>query len=110
MPKETAKNAKPTQATESKGESLQEQAEKKEKPVEAADNKADAVQERAGSKGKKCPKEPVYPLGELMENAKNIFNTRQECVSAALKAAGKEECSVAEAKEIVEKFLKREVG
>ncbi len=38
-----------------------------------------------------------------------VFGVRQECVEAALKAAGKTKCTVTEAKEIVEKFMKREV-
>ena len=53
--------------------------------------------------------ESVYPASELAANAKKVFGTRQECVAAALKAAGKTECTVTEAKEIVGKFLKREV-
>lgn len=85
MPRETAKNGRSAKTNEIKEETVQEPAEKK------------------------CPKAPVYSSRELMDNAKDIFNTRQECVGAALKAAGKEECTVAEAKEIVRKFLKKEV-
>ena len=51
----------------------------------------------------------VYSVRELAANARKIFNTRQECVVAALKVEGKTEYTVSEAKEIVEKFLKKEV-
>ncbi len=54
-------------------------------------------------------KESAYPVNDLAANAKKIFRTRQECVSAALRAAGKTECTVSEAKVIVEEFLKKEV-
>ena len=57
----------------------------------------------------KCMKESVYSVKELSANSKKLFDTRQECVAAALKAAGKTECTVSEAKKIVEKFLKKEV-
>lgn len=80
---------------------------------EAAESKAEAAQgqapKRASKKKQKVSQEPDYPASELAANAKKAFGTRQECVAAALKAAGKAECTVAEAKEIVEKFLKREV-
>lgn len=54
--------------------------------------------------------ESVYLVSELAAHAKNIFGTRQECVTAALKGAGKVEYTVSEAKKIVETFLKREVS
>ena len=57
----------------------------------------------------KAEKESAYPVSDRAAYAKKIFGTRQECVSAALRAAGKAECTVSEAKEIVEKFLKKEV-
>lgn len=57
----------------------------------------------------KAKRESVYPVEDLAANARKLFGTRQECVSAALRDAGKTECAVSEAKEIVEKFLKREV-
>lgn len=51
----------------------------------------------------------VYSVSDLAANARKIFNTRQECVVAALRIDGKSEYTVSEAKEIVEKFLKKEV-
>lgn len=61
------------------------------------------------STAKKEKQRSVYSLNELAANARNLFNTRQECVVAALRDAGKTECTVSEAKEIVSKFLKKEV-
>lgn len=57
----------------------------------------------------KAEKESVYSVSDLAANAKKIFGTRQECVSAALRAVGKTGYTVSEAKVIVENFLKREV-
>jgi len=65
--------------------------------------------EQIPKKKPRVAKESAYPVSDLAVNAKKIFGTRQECVLAALKAAGKTECTVSEAKGIVEKFLKREV-
>lgn len=78
------------------------------KAAETAENKAEVMQDQAPKKAK-AAKEPVYTAGEFAANAGKIFGTRQECVVAALKAVGKSECTVSEAKEIVGKFLKREV-
>ncbi len=52
---------------------------------------------------------PVYPVRELAACAKELFGSRQECVIAALLAAGKEEYTVSEARELVGKFLGRSV-
>lgn len=57
----------------------------------------------------KATQEPAYSVNELAANAKRIFGTRQECVDAALKASGKTESTVSEAKKIVGNFLKKEV-
>lgn len=53
--------------------------------------------------------ESKYTAAEFAQNAKELFKTRPECVVAALRAAEKETCTLSEAKEIVEKFLKKEV-
>lgn len=79
------------------------------KAVETTENKAEAMREPAPKKEPKAADDPVYSASEFAANAKKIFGTRQECVAVALKAAGKSECTVSEAKEIVEKFLGREV-
>lgn len=71
------------------------------------ENQVEVVQ--AAKKEKRVLQESFYSVNELAANAKKIFGTRQECVIAALKASGKSECTVNEAKAIVEKFLKREV-
>jgi hypothetical protein len=77
--------------------------------AETVETKAEVAQEPATKKEQKTLQESVYSASELAANAKKVFGTRQECVAAALKAAGKTECTVTEAKEIVGKFLKREV-
>lgn len=79
------------------------------KTVSTAESKAEIAQEQTSKKEQKIPQESVYSVGELAANAKKIFGTRQECVVAALNAAGKTECTVAEAKTIVANFIKREV-
>ncbi|MCI8692632.1 MAG: hypothetical protein HFH91_07815 [Lachnospiraceae bacterium] len=77
--------------------------------TETAESKAEIPQKQAPKKEQKASYEPVYTAHELAANAKKVFGTKQECVAAALKAAGKTECTVAEAKGIVEKFLRKEV-
>ena len=72
------------------------------KPVEVEQDKAPKVVQKSAQ-------ESVYSAGELAANAKKIFGTRQECVEAALRSAGKTECTVSEARKIVENFLKKEV-
>lgn len=74
-----------------------------------AENNVETVQELAPKKGRRTVKEPTYPVSELAANAKKLFGTRQECAEAALRAAGKTGCTVAEAKGIIEKFLRKEV-
>lgn len=81
---------------------------KEAKAAENAEIKAEVTQQ-APKKEQKALQESVYPVSELAANAKKIFGTRPECVTAALKAAGKSECTILKAKEIVDKFLKREV-
>ena len=81
---------------------------KEARATETAETKVEVVQE-ASQKEQKASRESVYSASELAANAKKVFGTRQECVAAALKAAGKTECTVTEAKEIVGKFLKTEV-
>lgn len=73
------------------------------------EGKIETIQEQAAKKEQKAPQESIYACNELAANAKKVFRTRPECVTAALRAAGKEKYTVAEAKQIVEKFLKREV-
>ncbi len=81
------------------------------KTAETAEIKAEVgqVQDQTLKEEKKTSQESVYSLQELVENAKKVFGTKPECVAAALLAANKTECTVSEAKEIVNKFLKKEV-
>ncbi|MCM1104899.1 MAG: hypothetical protein NC409_12435 [Clostridium sp.] len=83
----------------------------KESKVEAAESKAETVAGLAQASGKeqKAAQEAVYAIGEFVGAAKKIFGKSPECVAAALKAAGKTGYTVAEARAVVEKYLKREV-
>ena len=55
-----------------------------------------------------APVESVYTAEELAKNHK-IFNTYREIVEVALRLAGKDKATVAEAKTIIEKFKNKEV-
>lgn len=72
---------------------------------ETVKNQEDTVQKPAPN----VPQESKYSIGELAINARAIFGTVPECVTAALRANEKAEYTVTEAKTIVEKFLKKEV-
>lgn len=54
-------------------------------------------------------KESTYTAEEFSANAVKLFGTRKECVSAALKAAGITTCTLSKARDVVEKFIKKEV-
>lgn len=64
---------------------------------------------REAKKTKPAMSEPAYPVSGFAGSARSLFGTRPECVVAALKAAGKQEYTMTEAKEIVKRFLKKEV-
>lgn len=72
-------------------------------------NAGTTAAEQSKSAPAKAPKESVYKVSELAANAKAVFGTRPECVTAALREDGKEEYTVSEAKVAVQKFLKKEV-
>lgn len=55
-----------------------------------------------------APAESVYTAAELADNYRK-FNTFREVVIVALRKAGKETATLAEAKEIIEKFKTKEV-
>lgn len=57
---------------------------------------------------KTAPAESVYSREELVNNYKT-FNTFREIVDVALRLAGKEKATFAEAKTIIEKFKNKEV-
>lgn len=54
-------------------------------------------------------KESVYTAGELAACSKELFGARSECVTASMKEAGKERATVKEAREIIQRFLSKEV-
>ena len=55
-----------------------------------------------------APEESVYTLEELIDNFK-VFKTSKEIVSVALRLAGKNTATFAEANEIIKKFKTKEV-
>lgn len=69
------------------------------------------VQEAAVEKPAKAKApvvESVYTAAELAESHK-AFNTSREIVVVALRLAGKQQATLAEAKSIIEKFKNKEV-
>ncbi|MBQ6091356.1 MAG: hypothetical protein IJL07_08850 [Lachnospiraceae bacterium] len=68
-----------------------------------------AAKQEAKQAVKAEQQESVYTVAEFAENSDKLFNTKPECVVAALRAAEKETCTLSEAREIVDKFLKKEV-
>lgn len=67
-----------------------------------------AVKEPKAETKATAPAPSVYSADELANNHK-VFNTSREIVVVALRLAGKEKATVAEAKTIIEKFKNKEV-
>lgn len=76
---------------------------------ESVKTRTEISREQVSKKEQKGSRESKYSVNELAANAKKVFETRKECVVAALKAAGVSECTVTEARMIVRKFLTKEV-
>ncbi|MEH2960073.1 hypothetical protein [Candidatus Merdisoma sp. JLR.KK006] len=77
-----------------------------------AANKGNVPNEmKAAQEERTAPKktESVYTASELADNASVLFKARRECVLAALREAGVQSCTLSRAKELVEKFRKKEV-
>lgn len=73
-------------------------------PVSAPETAGKAPAKAAAKTG------TAYTIPELAANAKKIFGTRPECVTAALRSVGGTKAfTVTEAKGIVSKFLSKEV-
>lgn len=72
-----------------------------------------AKQESAGAdtitEKKPDIQESVYTIDEFCNNAQALFHTMPECVRAALKEKGIEQCDKTEAEKIVKEFVKKEV-
>lgn len=75
------------------------------------DDKAEekAVQSEQAEQEKSEQTESVYTIEELSANANHLFGVRTECVVAALKAAGINECTVSKTREIVKEFMGKEI-
>ena len=63
---------------------------KETKTVETTDIKVEVTQEQAPKKEQRTLQESIYSVSELAANARKVFGVRQECIEAALKAAGKQ--------------------
>lgn len=50
-----------------------------------------------------------YTVEELVAASTNVFGVPSECAVAAFKNCGKTEMTVAEAKQLIDKFMKKEV-
>ncbi|HIS61466.1 MAG TPA: hypothetical protein IAC14_04340 [Candidatus Scybalomonas excrementigallinarum] len=64
---------------------------------------------KSQSKRKTQTQESIYTLQEFAQNSKKLFGVQKECVMAAFKVANKKEATPSEAKEIVEKFMRKEI-
>lgn len=81
----------------------------KSESTQTAENKAEEEQTKVLKDIQKYKQESVYTVAELAANAVKIFKCRPECMVAAMTSAGRTECTVSEAKDIINKFLKKEV-
>lgn len=54
-------------------------------------------------------KESIYDLEELAQCSQQVFHVSRECLISAFLEAKKECATLPEAKEIIQKFLKKEV-
>lgn len=53
--------------------------------------------------------ESLYTMQEFAQNSKKLFGVEREVVITAFKMANKLEATLSEAKEIVEKFIRKEI-
>ena len=54
-------------------------------------------------------KESVYTLPELVAASGRLFGCGPDCVVAAFREAGKDSASISEAKQMMQKFLRKEI-
>lgn len=74
----------------------------------ATKNKTKEAMESVSESANQTAPESVYTINELADNHK-VFGTYREIVVVALRIAGKETFTFAEAKDIIEKFKNKEV-
>lgn len=74
----------------------------------ATKNKSTDAVENVSATADTVAPESVYTVKELADNHK-VFGTYREIVVVALRKAGKETFTFAEAKDIIEKFKNKEV-
>lgn len=78
------------------------------KPKNAEETVIAVAEEAKGVEPPKPQQESVYSANELAQNYK-VFNTSREIVAVALRLAGKETATFAEAKTIIDNFKNKEV-
>lgn len=62
-----------------------------------------------GKRTKAQVQESLYTVQEFAQNSKKLFGVQKEVVITAFKMANKTEGTPSEAKEIVDKFLRKEI-
>lgn len=67
------------------------------------------AEEKKQTAVKAAAAESRYTLSELIRASKTALGVPQECAAAAFKGIKKDALTVGEAKEIINKFMKREV-
>lgn len=75
-------------------------------------NKASEVKkatEEVTEEVKPVPKEDAYPIGDLIDASRAVFQVPPEVVVAALKPLGKEQMTVSEAQAAITNFMNKEV-
>jgi len=55
------------------------------------------------------PVDDKYTVHELVAESANVFGVPSECAVAAFRNCGKTEMTVAEAKQLIDRFMKKEV-
>ena len=55
------------------------------------------------------PVDDKYTVHELVAESANVFGVPSECAVAAFRSCGKTEMTVAEAKQLIDRFMKKEV-
>ena len=55
------------------------------------------------------PVDDKYTVHELVAESANVFGVPNECAVAAFRNCGKTERTVAEAKQLIDRFMKKEV-
>lgn len=77
--------------------------------AENSTEKKESVSGDMNTEKKSKTGDSVYTVDEFCNNAQSLFNAMPECVRAALKEKGIEQCEKAEAEKIVKAFMRKEI-